>query len=252
MKKVHFCLLAIFVILLSFYLTSCSDTVSYDENSMSLTEIISQSSSTTKYGFLYSTNSIYMAPTTQQTTQIHHTYFYDNSLNYHPADVITLNGNQISQRTDNDNVTFDGNTNHIWVVTGNQQIPSYSDTIQSLNTFQITTPLAHDTIYKNLGVSINYTTLNGIDSVAVYARFNRGLSSTIDSSNWDSGISYSNGFIVPNNGTIHLPAFFFQTFTSDTYMTIEIVGARYKIKSINDKDFVTACIVSCRTNYYLK
>lgn len=232
---------------------SCTD--DYDSNiTTPVKEIISMNFGMNDeiLGYLYSTSSRTMISSNEFVTkQIHHVYFYDSLNHYNPVNSVLLNGLQISQRDDIDSIVFDGTTNHIWNITGNSYIPSFIDTVCSLNNFTITYPIPDATFNKNNSLTISYTPISGIDTVAIIAKYNLGLSHRLDSTN-DTSKNFTNAKIVPNNGTIVLPSSFLQGFSSNTYVTFQIVGCRFKHKLILDKKIQTACVVDCKINYIVQ
>ncbi len=252
MKTVRLSLLLV-CLTLPIIISSCNDNPVVNDK-VSIWELFNQSPSSTKYGFLYSTKTTYInSPSNFTTHQSHYAYFYDSLSNYRPADNVTLNGNVISQKNDTDNVVFDGIQEHIWEVIGNQFIPSYLDSILSINTFAITTPLPGiDTIFKNNGVNFQYSTIHGIDSVIVYAKLNKALSSSIDTSYWRMSDIPQGALVVSNTGSITLTPSFFESFPANSYITVEIIALRSKEKVINNRPYLTVCVVSSRADYLLK
>ena len=249
MKKAFFFKWILLSILL---LSSCDDGAISPSKHFSAIDMATRNFNSSVYGFLYSTKTTYMNEESNQSSIVHHAYFYDNSKQYVAANYVSLNGNEITQVMDDDFVEFDGYTEHIWNVVGNHSIPSYLDSIRALNTFLIVSPSPMQTISKNAGVTINYDIVDGIDSVIIFVEFNKKLSSTIDTNYWYSQTTIKDGLVLPNTGTISLPSSFFDKYISNTYIDVEIIGIRKKVKTISGKDFITACLVSCRTNYLLQ
>lgn len=246
----------ILLIILLFTALSCEQNTNPIEEKTykSPLELIFQNSDQTKNGFLYSTKSTYIyAQNRKSEHQVHYAYFYDDLFKSCEVEQVLLNSNVISQVQDTDNVVFDGITEHIWQISGGNCIPSFSDTIISINTFEIIQPIPSvDTIFKANGIYLQYTQINNIDSIFVYAMLNKWLSSTIDTNYWTSSDVPQKIQGFPNTGSIYLSPSFLQVFPTNSYITIEVIAFRNKERIIENKHFIVGCAVSSRADYILK
>ncbi|MCX6152718.1 MAG: hypothetical protein NT007_01015 [Candidatus Kapabacteria bacterium] len=242
------------IIIITFSLSSCKDynPLMPKENIKNLISNL-YSPDKSKQGYLYSSKNVYVYKQSYyQDTYYHASFFYDSSMTYYPANEVKLNGNIEAQKYDYNIVTFDGTTNHIWEVTGNSVVPTYSDTILSLNSFKIVSPLPMiDSINKNVGINLSYTSINNTDTIYILANLNKGRSLILDST-YRNYQSIYNASSKINNGTINLPSSFFSCFPSNSFITIQIVAFRYKLKYINNKQYMTTCIVSSTGDYLVK
>jgi len=242
------------IVTISFTLLSCTDRSSPINTDEFFDIVFFQMDNTNTDAFLYSTCSTYMTKNLPNViSKGQRSFFYDSTGHSIFASSVGLNGFNISQRSDTLDIPFNGSF-HYWNIIGNNTVPTYNDTIQSINSFVINSPLPWDTIYKNSGFTIYWSNIANLDSVAIFAEMNKDLTEFIlQDSNYCDNVSYIRNFKrVANIGSAYLPTSFFNGFANNNYVTLKVIGYRYKRKSIGDKNAQTTCIVDCETNYLLK
>jgi hypothetical protein len=207
-----------------------------------------------KYAFLYTTKSVYLQDDLNSVEhQVHYNYLYDNYHNSCIATSVSLNNTQIVGRYDTTNLSFDGVSYHKWQVDGGTCIDNFTDSILSINTFEIVSPLpTSQELYKKSGFNINYSAISNIDSIIVFVKLNKYHSSIIDTNYYYLAEVPMNYLITQNTGSIFLSSSFLQTFPTNCYITVELITYRKKQGSINNKPYIVACIISSRTDYLLK
>lgn len=112
-------------------------------------------------------------------------YFYDNRGNPAAPSTLAVNGLNLSttvgMQAGNSSLSWNG-ASHIWVVTGSGSIPTYADTISSLNRFSITEPDTKiDTVFKSLGLTVSWESPGSVDSIGIELRYLISLSRITDS-----------------------------------------------------------------------
>ncbi len=175
-------------------------------------------------------------------------YFFDgNGAPASPAS-LALNGVSLSSVLDrqagNTAMTWNG-ANHVWTVGGTGSIPSYSDTLASLNRFDVTAPVSFsDTISASSGVVVTWASPGSIDSVLLEVDYDYSTSvmfdSTVGASNW------RRLKVVANTGSHTLSAGDLSGVPNSGFVSITVSAIKYKTRTIQGFPVRTFCISSSR------
>lgn len=181
-------------------------------------------------------------------------YFYSGAGSPVAANAVALNtqsltvgvGVQAGIRT----VSYDG-ANHIWSVTGNTNVPTYSDTVVSPTRFTITEPDAGvDSISKGSGVTVQYTS-PGTDSVFITLAYENGASRRRDSTTTIT--AWIKSYWVANTGSYTVPSSAFNTLAPNTgIVSIAVIAFKKKEKTLSGKRLVAYSAVSTTSYHDLK
>lgn len=206
-------------------------------------------------GYLYTTLTRYMQNDIVGSDAFQHqAYFYNADGNHIIVESLFLNNvlfNQ-SRLIDTIYVPFDGVQNHIWDVHGSPYLPSFSDTILSVNAININSPRSWiDTVYKHNGLTIQYSQILGIDSIKVLVETDNLMAHNFDTTVVVDN-EVKNYLITSNTGNIYLPPSFFDNFPNNSIIEVSIMAARTKTKQVENKKFLIACFSRCVAFYVIK
>jgi|GEM_PF-1831579 len=153
---------------------------------------------------------------------------------------VTVNSNSlittVGTQAGNTLLTWNG-ANHIWSVTGAGSIPSYSDTIASLNRFSITEPdTKADTIFRTSGVTVTWDSPGSVDSVGIVLEYNTSLSRLFDTTAPDT--TWRLGVATANSGSYTFSSSQLTSMPTKGFVEITVVGVKSKTKTVSG--------VSCR------
>lgn len=206
-------------------------------------------------GYLYTTLTRYMQNDIVGSDAFQdQAYFYNADGNHIIVESLFLNNvlfNQ-SRLIDTIYVPFDGVQYHIWDVNGSPYLPSFSDTILSVNAININSPRSWiDTVYKHNGLTIQYSQILGIDSIKVLVETDNLMAHNFDTTVVVDN-EVKNYLITSNTGNIYLPPSFFDNFPNNSIIEVSIMAARTKTKQVENKKFLIACFSRCVAFYVIK
>ncbi|HAW08099.1 MAG TPA: hypothetical protein DCW42_02865 [Bacteroidetes bacterium] len=177
-----------------------------------------------------------------------YSYFYDESGHPLLAQSVTLNDISLNRPIDTKVIPFDGSS-HIWNVIADSPLISYSDTINSINTFTITQPRSFiDTIHKSNAFNIQYTPIAEVDSVFIMLETDNFIAHYRVDSTINADSPDINKYIkIPNTGFYTVPSSLLASFPDKGILKISVVASRTKTKTINNKSFLVATLTACIT-----
>lgn len=205
-------------------------------------------------GYLYATRlNVYdNAGNKHQGNRVYSFFYTDTNNSVFPNEV-KLNGNSLAEDIDFDQIfALDGIANHIWEVTGGNGIPTFNDTIQSIEDFDITSHVAYDTVNKSQGFTIDYSTISNADDV--YVRVEEDTQSSIIYIDSTLTIpSYENYYqaIFNDDGTIEISSLNLSNFNTNRIITVYLLVKKSKVKTVNSKDFIIGSVIQTKINLHL-
>lgn len=185
-------------------------------------------------------------------TQQQWTYFYSASGEPVAANAVSLNGNTLSVALGSQGGNYDVSWNgaqQIWQVTGNNNVPSFADTIVAPGAIQIDEPdTRYDSVSAN-GVTISYSG-TAVDSVYLIVTYDRALSRRIDSTS--SNATWSQRFVRQNTGSITLTANDLSGLPAKGLVRFELYAPKYKSKVVAGKSIATIAYSVAYSMHYIK
>jgi len=177
--------------------------------------------------------------------------FYDSSGSSVPVSSASLNGTSIDLSSNNDikNFSFNG-ADHVWAVTGGIGFPSFTDTCETPNQFDITGINAwSDTLDLSTGRTISYTS-TGTDSVYIFVEFQPGVSRRLTSY---TGSDFNvKGYYAVSSGSFSIPPTDLTAFPTTGVVSIRVVAVKIKDLIVSGKRIRLYAISSSKTNLFVK
>lgn len=187
-------------------------------------------------------------------SQSQQTYFYTSGGSPIAANAVSINSQSLSVsvgiQAGIKTVGYDG-ANHIWSVTGNSNVPTYSDTVISPTRITITEPDAMvDTIIKSSGTTITYSS-PGTDSVLITLSYDYPASvrrdTTISPSVWNKQ------YWVANTGSHTVPSSAFSTLSPSTGIVgISVLAFKKEEKMVSGKRCLAYSVVATSSYHPFK
>lgn len=239
----------IFVLLIVIFLQSCQqeDITTPKENNQMENPYLSLIDEEGQSGYLYSllirtmNNEGGFSDSYQE-----YSYFYDDFGQSILAQSVSLNGVFLNQRYDTKEILFDG-SQHIWDVVANPPLESYSDTINSINSFTIEQPRSFvDTVNTNQGIQLRYSKIDNVDSVLIMVETDNFIAHFLVDSTINANSPHISKYIlVPNTGFYTVLPSFLDSFPDRGVLKISVIASRSKTKDVNNKSFLVATLTAC-------
>lgn len=235
-------------------LTSCDDPVSDTENEGNNNDIFHFLNSSSSYdGYLYSFEQVSISQTQNNYSQNFYTYLYDSTGNYIEPDESKINSQTLAIHYDNQaSVNFDGISYHEWEITGNIYFPSFTDSILSMKSFEITNYSMLDTVSKSNGFIINHSSITQSDSLYIIVKVNQILSNKFIDEDIETNGNERYYRMQAVNGTVQLSSPDLNDIPKDRIIKVQLVAGTFKDKELVDRTVRIGSIVESYIYLYLE